>query len=420
MQTILMIASTSFFADYGCHVRIWQEIRSLQKLGHRVILVTYHNGDDMPEIDIRRSWDVPWIKRVMVGSTRHKLYCDVGLSWRSLRVALAEKPTIIHAHTHEAGLIGAVLKRITGVPLVLDYQGSMTSEMLDHGFVKKQSPLYVPLVNLERFINTQADAIITSTHNAASLLHNDPSIDVSRLHTVIDGVETDRFRPFDGNPEWERQRQELRAQLGIPADKRLVVYVGLLAPYQGTNVLLDAAKIIAPQVPDVHFLVMGYPDPGSYRNYAESLGIADRVTLPGRILYKDLHSYLALGDVAVAPKMSNTEGNGKISNYMAMGLPIVAFDTPVNREMLGHRAAYARFGSTEDLAAQLLRVLQDPELADDLGQQARQHAVETLSWDAGSRQIEAIYDEILLQAKQPKKSKTSKTADPETVKTRQS
>lgn len=396
-----MIASTSFFADYGCHVRIWQEIKALQKLNHHIILATYHNGDDMPGIDIRRSWDVPWVKRVMVGSTRHKLYCDVALSWRSLRVALAERPTIIHAHTHEAGLIGAMLKRITGAPLVLDYQGSMTSEMLDHGFLTKSSPLYMPLVSLERRINSDADAIITSTHNAASLLRQDQTIDRQKLHTVIDGVDTDQFAPFDGSPDWQAQREELRAQLGIPAGKRLVVYVGLLAPYQGTNALLDAARIVAQQLPDVHFLVMGYPDPGSYRAYAESLGIGDRVTLPGRILYKDLHSYLALGDVAVAPKMSNTEGNGKISNYMAMGLPIVAFDTPVNREMLGERAAYARFGSVDDLAAQLVRVLEDHELARRLAAQAREHALATLSWEAGARQIDAIYEQVLAARRAP-------------------
>src|SRR5215216_2153792 len=69
-HTILMIAPTSFFADYGCHIRIWQEAKALQALGHRVVISTYHNGDDMPDLEIRRSWGVPWIKRAMVGSSR--------------------------------------------------------------------------------------------------------------------------------------------------------------------------------------------------------------------------------------------------------------------------------------------------------------------------------------------------------------
>ena len=83
-----MIAPTSFFADYGNHIRIWQEARALQGIGHRVVIATYHNGDDMPGIEIHRSWDVPWIKRAMVGSSRHKIYLDAALSYRALALGL--------------------------------------------------------------------------------------------------------------------------------------------------------------------------------------------------------------------------------------------------------------------------------------------------------------------------------------------
>jgi glycosyltransferase involved in cell wall biosynthesis len=392
--SILMIASTSFFSDYGNHVRIWEEARALQRRGHRLILTTYHNGDNMPGLDIRRSWDIPWIKRAVVGSSRHKLYLDLGLAWRALRVALHQRPTIIHAHTHEAASIGAALKRLTGAPLILDYQGSMTSEMLDHGFVSKRSPLYLPLTRLERSLNQQADAIMTSTHNAAAMLRRDRTLDPARIHAIIDGVDTERFRPYDRSPEWAAQQVELRQQLGIPAGRRIVVYIGLLAPYQGTNVLIEAAKMVSEQQPDVHFLIMGHPDPQSYRAYAESLGVGGNVTLPGRIIYRDLHSYLALGEVAVAPKMSLTEGNGKISNYMAMGLPVVAFDTPVSREILGDIGIYAQRGSASDLAAKIAYALNQRECAAQLGAAGRARAIAEFSWDQAVQRIEAIYTAV--------------------------
>lgn len=399
-HTILMVAPTSFFADYGCHVRIWEEIQALQQRGHKLVLTTYHNGDDLPGVDIRRSWDVPWLKRAMVGSSRHKLYLDAALSWRSLRVALQVRPTLIHAHLHEGALIGAVLRRLLNVPLLFDYQGSLTSEMLDHGFISRENPLFPPLTRLERLINSQADALVTSTHNAAALLRRDGSTVAERLYTVTDGVNTDRFRPYDGSPAMAAQRAELRAQLGIPPGRRLVVYLGLLAPYQGTNILLDAARLLVPRVPDVHFLIMGYPDPASYSAYAASLGIADRVTLPGRILYKDAHAYLALGDVAVAPKMSMTEGSGKISNYMAVGLPVVTFDSPVSREILSDHGIYAQMGSAPDLAARLELALQDQALAARLAQIGRARAVAEFSWASAALQFERIYA-AMLAARQP-------------------
>lgn len=394
-HTIMMIASTSFFSDYGNHVRIWEEVRALQQRGHRVILTTYHNGDDMPGLDIRRSWDVPWIKRAVVGSSRHKLYLDMGLGWRCLRTALATRPTILHAHTHEAAAIGLPLRELLGLPLILDYQGSMTSEMLDHGFIKPSSQLYPLLTRLERLLNRRADAVITSTHNAASLLQRSGDLAPEHLHTISDGVDTERFQPFDGSASWAAERYRLREELGIPHNRRIVVFIGLLAPYQGANILIQAAQRVVASMPDVHFLIMGHPDPGSYRAYAASLGVGTHTTLPGRILYRDLHSYLALGEVAVAPKMSQTEGNGKISNYMAMGLPVVAFDTAVAREMLSDVGIYAAYGSADDLAAKIMLALERPAWAAELGMRGRQIAVEHFSWDHAARQIEQIYAQAL-------------------------
>lgn len=394
--TILSIAPTSFFADYGSHVRIWEEAKILRQLGHRIVMATYHNGDDMPGLDIRRSWDVPWIKRAMVGSSRHKLYLDAALSWRALRVALQVRPDIIHAHLHEGALIGAAVSKLLRIPLVFDYQGSMTAEMLDHGFLASaNSPLYPMLRALERGINLMPDAVITSTYNAAALLHREWHFPRERLYTVVDSVNTDRFTPFDGSEQWEAQRRRLRSELGIPPDRRIVVYLGLLAPYQGTDKLLEAARTVIERRPDTHFLVMGYPDTRSYQRLAEELGIADHVSLPGRILYKDCHAYLALGDIAVAPKMSATEGAGKITNYLAMGLPIVVFETPVSREMLGPLGAYARFSDSASLADEITGLLQDTHRAREIGVLGRARAVQEHSWKLGGAQIQAIYERAL-------------------------
>lgn len=387
-----MIAPTSFFADYGNHIRIWQEAKALQKIGHRVVIATYHNGDDMPGFEIYRSWDVPWIKRAMVGSSRHKLYLDVALSYRVLELGRKLRPTMIHAHIHEGALIGALLKRVLGVPLIFDFQGSLTSEMIDHRFLSgTRSPLYGPLRSLEHWINLQADALITSSHNAAEMLKRDFHFPTERLYTVIDGINTDRFRPPDSTPEAQAELQRLRAELGIPPHHRVVIYLGVLAPYQGIDVLMQAAQRLLRQQPDTHFLIMGYPGVDRYGQLARDLGIAEHVSLPGRILYKDAHLYLGLGDVAVAPKMSATEGSGKIPNYMAMGLPVITFDTPVSREYLGELGIYARFGSVDDLAAKLQQALSQPEWAAQLGRQCRERALRELSSDRAGPQIEAIY-----------------------------
>ena len=67
----------------------------------------------------------------------------------------------------------------------------------------------------------------------------------------------------------------------------------------------------------------------------------DVVTFTGRVPFSDAPYYLSACDIAVAPKMSTSEGSGKLLNYMAMALPIVAYDTALNREYLGELGVYA-------------------------------------------------------------------------------
>ena len=99
--------------------------------------------------------------------------------------------------------------------------------------------------------------------------------------------------------------------------------------------------------------------------------------------------------MAVSPKLSQTEGAGKIGNYMAMGLPIVAFDTTISHEYLGRLGIYAQKGDPRSLAAKLCEVLDNPERFSQVGRQLREQCVATLSWDAATDRIEAVYEMAL-------------------------
>ncbi|MGI8688432.1 MAG: glycosyltransferase family 4 protein [Thermomicrobiales bacterium] len=396
--SVLMIAPTSFFADYGAHVRPLEEIRALQRLGHRVTVCTYHNGHDVPGITIQRSIDIPWRKRVIVGTTRHKLYLDAALLAVVLREMHRIKPDIIHAHLHEGALIGQTARATHHAPLLFDYQGSLTSEMTDHGFLGPASMLRAPLARLERTINHAADMIVTSTHHAASRLRADGEMPAEKIICIPDAVDTLRFRP-DALPASERTL--LRAQLGIRPTDKVVAYLGLLAPYQGTDMLLEAAADVLRRVPDAFFLVMGFPGNERYRVLAERLGIAHRISLPGQIPYLDAHRYLALGDIAVAPKLSETEGNQKIFNYLATGLPVIAFDTPASREILGDHATFATRGDVGSLAERITALLSDPATARRTGLAGRMIALQNFSWERRGTELLRAYAGILPPEKLP-------------------
>ncbi len=387
-----MIAPTSFFGDYGCHVRILEETRVLQRHGHRVTIATYYKGRNWPELNIVRTRPTPWHADYEVGSSRHKIAFDLLLSWSSLKTALKLKPDVIHAHLHEGALIGRALSVVTGAPLVFDYQGSLTAEMLDHHFVRAGGKREWFWRRLENAIDRMPRAIITSSRHSARLLREKLKANANRVVPMPDCVDTEIFRPRI--PADQTEMDAIKDRLSIPRDRVVMIYLGLLAHYQGTGHIVEAAKRVIDVQPTAHFLIMGYPSYEEYRVRADQLGLRDHMTFVGRVPYEEAARYLRVGDIALAPKLSLTEAAGKILNYMACGLPTIAFDTPQAREYMANLGVYAEPGGVESLADCMIKMIADSDHRPALGQALRARAVKRFSWDESARKLLAVYDAV--------------------------
>ena len=383
---ILMLAPTGFFSDYGCHVRILEEASILRQKGHRPVILTYRHGRNWPGLDIVRIPSLPCDNRYEMGSSWYKLIFDPLLLLRSLITFRGRRPDVIHAFLHEGAWVGYILSRLWHVPLIFDYQGSLTGEMIDHGFLSRESYLHRFLKRVEVFINNLPEAIITSSAHAAHLLRHHFACRCPLIVTAPDGADFRRFHRFP-----QESLQEIRTALDLPKRKHIIAYLGKLAHYQGTDFLLEAASQLCARRDDVHFLIMGYPNVEKYRQKAAMLGIADRVTLTGRIPYEEAARYLSLASIAVAPKLSETESNGKLLNYMAIGLPTVSYDTPVAREYLGKWGQYAVRHDASSLSDAIETLLSRENEWEHLGAQLRRRAVESYSWDRSGELIEQVY-----------------------------
>jgi glycosyltransferase involved in cell wall biosynthesis len=384
---ILVIAPTPFFADRGCHVRIYEQVRMLQVQGHCATICTYHIGRDIEGFQIRRSLYVPWYSKLTAGPSIHKLYVDPLLLLTALRVCFSKKPDVIHAHLHEGVLIGKVVSLLFRVPLVADLQGSLTGELIDHRFFKRGGLIHHLFSVIEHWLVRMPDAILTSSTRMLQWFEENGHRDTKNLRVIIDGVDTKRFQPGFGV-------KALHQQLRLPAGHKIVGFLGVLTEYQGLSVLLGAIPYILKRLPQTHFLLMGYPNIDHYREKARALGVSEHTTFTGRVDYEEAPNYLALCALYVSPKLLSSEGNGKLLNYMAMGRPIVASDTPVNREILGSLGVYAKVGDSSSLAEAVIKVLSDKDLATSLGQQLRMRAEEEFSWHVIGKRIEKVYHEL--------------------------
>jgi glycosyltransferase involved in cell wall biosynthesis len=388
-KRVLMVAPTPYFSDRGCHVQIYEVARSQQLNGNDVEIATYHLGRTIEGIATHRTPHVPWYRKRTAGPTWHKLYLDAMLMGLTLSVAWRYKPDIIHAHMHEGAAIALPIARALNVPLVLDLQGSLAGELVNHKFVREGGMLHRAASAIERHIHRSVDGLLMWNYISDSLQRLF-TFDQAKLFPVDYGVDLERFRPHP-----RAELDDLYAQLGLPRDRKLVVYLGVLSAYQGVDLLLESMPRVLAACPDTHFLVMGYPDEERYRRRAQALGVADHVTMPGRIDYGQAARYLSLGDVAVSAKLTPMEGNGKLLNYLACGLPTVAFDLPGNLAALGDLGRYAPTGDGAALADQLIGLLRDHHGRAELGRRSRALAEERYSWKSIGGRINAVYDELI-------------------------
>ncbi|MFO8058994.1 MAG: glycosyltransferase family 4 protein [bacterium] len=390
MTEVLVIAPTPFFSDRGCHVRIFELSRSLQKLGYDPLILTYPAGEDPPGVSVTRMRGWSWYRKVEAGPAWPRLLIDLSLLKQAARLLREQKPKLVYAFLHEGCAIARVLRPLYGVPFVFDYQGSMTMESLQHGFIR-EGWLEKAFRAAERRLDASADHIVTS----AAELGRDLEERGLPVSTVPDGVDPDRFSP--GEPE-----ASLRARLGLPDDMPLLVYLGVMSDYQGVDILLDSALILQREGVSAHFLLMGYPE-DFYKDKAKAMGLGDSVTFTGRVDYFKAADYLRLGAAALAPKLSRTESNGKVLNYMACGLPVVAFDLAVNRELLGSEAEWAtvagdRQGCAEEFARAIADILSDRDKAARLSEAGRKRAVENFSLERQAEKLAHVCANVIARA----------------------
>ena len=382
---VLMVAPTPFFGDRGCHVRILEQARALSPHGVEVLVATYHVGRDVPGVPTARTPRLPWIRRLPVGFSPHKPYLDALLFATALRAVRTFRPDVLHGHLHEGAALAAVLGRLAGRPAVADLQGSLTGELIDHRTLPAAGPLPRLARAIERWIVRGPARLLASSASFARELRERWG-GGDRVVPLPDGVDPEVFRPG-------LAVDDLRATLGLTG-KRVVVFLGVLTPYQGVDDLLAAWPAVAGAVPDAHLLLMGYPNEDHYRARVASAGLGDTVTVTGRIDYREAPRYLALGDVAVSPKRSATEANGKLLTYMATGLPTIAYDGPVSREILGDAATLVPLGDTAALAAACVELLGDAGERKRQGQALRERAVAEFGWPALGRRLLDVYRDV--------------------------
>ena len=134
-------------------------------------------------------------------------------------------------------------------------------------------------------------------------------------------------------------------------------------------------------------------NPGSYRAEAaaalvQQLGISEQVIELGAVPYQNLHRVYRACHIYVTPAYAETFAHPLVE-AMASGVPVVAADLPVHREVCGQAALYFQRFSPEDLADQVLRLEASPDLRKSSTERGRNRSRE-FSWEKHVEEILSV------------------------------
>lgn len=386
---VAVVAACPFPYQRGTPIRIRRLAQGLGERGHEVHVVTYHLGGsaDSDPFRVHRIRDVSWYQRCEPGPSYAKFFILDPLLVRTLgRLMRRFEIDIVHAHHYE-GLLVARWARTT-CPVVYDAHTTLESELPFYRLGLLPTGLKrVVGRRLDRILPANAAHVIAVSETVRARLLELRSVTPDRVDVIPSGVE---FRLFQVESENERRVE----------DARVVAFAGNLGPHQGIEYLLQAFREVVRYRDDVQLLIVTGSPFTPYEGIARKLDIRDSIVLRDDV-FAELPSNLAEADVFVNPRTEATGLPQKLLNYMAAGKPIVSFDGSASHLQDGKTALIVKSGDVRSMAAAILRLLDDRELAARLGLAAKRQARDEFDWGKRAGQVEAVYERVLSGGPEP-------------------
>ena len=403
-QRVLMVAPEPFFTPRGTPMNVAQMCRVLTSKGLQIDLVTYPLGEpfDLPGLTIHRAPGIPGIRSVPIGFSWRKVMLDISLFFKLLSLLVRKRYSFVHAIEESVFLVLPLTW--LGVSMVYDLD-SLISDQLKYSGTVRARPLLRGARWLERTALRRSIAAITVCQALSDAVRDmSPATSVFQ---VEDCPLQDSLRPPDPDAV-----EAIRERLGL-AGRQTIVYTGNLESYQGMDLLLDSAAILADSHPAATFLLLGgsKSDVDKLQQSIASRSLSGSIRCLGHQPSTDLPEWMDLADVLVSPRVQGDNTPLKIYTYMYTAKPIVATDLLTHTQVLDGSMAILTAPTPEGLAAGLGRALDQPEEAQQLGTKARQIAQAEYGQEAFADKLLAAYNALLTDPSFPDRERVSPRSD---------
>ncbi len=382
-----MLAPEPFFEPRGTPFSEYHRIKALGELGYAVDLVTYPFGRDvrLPNLRIVRCLRPPFVRGVRIGPSVVKILLDVLLALTAFKLAVRHRYHAVHSH-EEAGVLGLWLAKRLGIPHLYDMHSSLPQQLLNFGYTRSALIRQV-FERIEKALIDKSHVIITICPDLQdAAVARGAGARAFLIENVMGGdVEAATLVPA----------HEMRARYGLDNRHPVVLYTGTFEPYQGLDLLMQAAAKLARTHPDARVLVVGGTEAQVDVARKRAAQTGSPLVFAGQQPPQEIPSFVAACDILVSPRVSGTNTPLKIYSYLRSGRPIVATDLQTHTQVLSAKTALLVPPNASGLASGMARLIDFPEERARLTESALALAASRYSRESYLSRTAAAYECLL-------------------------
>ena len=347
-----------------------KEAQTLAQEGYDVTLIAQHDENTI----------VNGVKVIGLPKPRNRLGRIFGLTWRAFRIALRQRATIYHLHDPELLPVGILLKLFTRAKVIYDVHEDVPKQILTKYWIP--APLRRPLAMvfgiLEKLFSQRMDAVIAATEGIAEQFQQ------SNI-TVIHNYPNYKLMPES-----------------LPKKNNLLVYIGGLSKLRGVFEMIQALEYLDPSL-NVCLKIIGKFESDELRKEVQNLPGYQRVCflqwLPFDKAWKEAQEAI-VGLVLFHPAPNHEKClPNKLFEYMAAGLPVVASNFPLWKEIIegNHCGLTVNPLDPKAIAQAVEYLITHPEEARRMGENGRRAVEKKYNWEQESKKLLSLYECLLKQ-----------------------
>jgi glycosyltransferase involved in cell wall biosynthesis len=281
------------------------------------------------------------------------------------------------------------LRRRDGSRFVFDHH-DLCPELYDSRFPHGRQLPRRGLVALERATFRSSDHVVSTNASYAEIALRRGGKSPADVTVVRTGPDPERLWRGEAIPALRRGR------------KHLIAYIGVMGPQDGVDLAVRAAAHVVHDLhrEDVSFTFMGAGD--CYDEIValrDALGLQDHLELPGRVPDETVFDVLSTANVGLSPDPKNPLNDvstmNKTLEYMAFGMPVLAFDLKETRVSANGAGSYVPSGDVAAYARAIVELLDDDDKRQDMGREGRLRIEKELGWPHQRDAYVGVYDRLV-------------------------